>query len=75
MHDLTIYKALHSYMCLFYRNRVKGPAREIDTGGGFFIEEGGEEDNTELKVVHPEGKSTFYNTIAGLQIRCVFLFL
>ena len=34
---------------------MKGPAREVDTGSGFFIEDDGEEDKTAVKVVHPEG--------------------
>ncbi|XP_045216541.2 DNA repair protein complementing XP-A cells homolog [Mercenaria mercenaria] len=45
----------HPYATDALGNRVKGPAREIDTGAGFFIEEDGENDKTAIEVVHPEG--------------------
>ncbi|XP_060607680.1 DNA repair protein complementing XP-A cells homolog [Ruditapes philippinarum] len=45
----------HPYATDALGNRVKGPAREVDTGSGFFIEDDGEEDKTAVKVVHPEG--------------------
>ena len=38
------------------RNRVKAPVREVDTGAGFFIEEGGETEKIETQIVHQEGK-------------------
>ena len=39
----------------FHRNRVKAPTREVDTGAGFFIEEGGETEKIETQIVHKEG--------------------
>lgn len=45
----------HPYATDALGNRVKGPAREVDTGSGFFVEDDGEEDKTAVKVVHPEG--------------------
>lgn len=45
----------HPYATDALGNRVKGPAREIDTGAGFFIEDDGENDKTSVDVVHPEG--------------------
>jgi hypothetical protein len=27
------------YICCFFRQKVKGPAKIVDTGAGFFLEE------------------------------------
>ena len=44
-------------MYIYYRNRVKAPPRQVDTGAGFYIEEGGEQEKIETQIVHPEGKT------------------
>lgn len=45
----------HPYATDHLGNRVKAPTREVDTGAGFFIEEGGEIEKIETQIVHQEG--------------------
>ena len=51
------------YICCFFRQKVKGPAKIVDTGAGFFLEED-EEDKlmTKIQVKHAPGIFIFVNT-------------
>ena len=52
------------YICCFFRQKVKGPAKIVDTGAGFFLEEEDEVDKlmTKIQVKHAPGIFIFVNT-------------
>ena len=48
---------VHVHVCCFFRQKVKGPAKIVDTGAGFFLEEEDEEDKlmAKIQVKHAPG--------------------
>ena len=50
---------------------MKAPTREVDTGAGFFIEEGGETEKTETQIVHQEGNLLYLNRVLKKTAFCM----
>ena len=50
---------------------MKAPTREVDTGAGFFIEEGVETEKIETQIVHQEGNLLYLSPVVRKPAFCM----